>query len=115
MDPLLIALAVGLVAGILIGGRVAARSAAEVPIYGGGSAKLLHRLACMAFAGTLPSGLTAIILGHNFGNAVVMAFAFVGVSFLLLVLYATVENGPRKQALASDQGWTAEKARTSGL
>ena len=115
MDPLLIALVVGLVAGLLIGGRVAARSATEVPIFGGSSAELLHRLACTAFAGALPSGLTAIILGHNFGNAVIMAFGFVGVSFLLLVLYATVENGPRKQALAKDEGWTAEKARTSGL
>ncbi|MBE0690701.1 MAG: hypothetical protein IH587_11330 [Anaerolineae bacterium] len=115
MDPMLIALVVGIVFGVFVGSRMATRSENEEPIHGGSTAKVLHRLACTAFAGSLPSALTTLLLAHSFLNAIVMAFSFVGVSFLLLILFALVENAPRNRALADDRGWTAEKAQTSGL
>ncbi len=114
-NPLLIAIIVGVVAGILLGSRVAARSLTESPIYGGSNAKGFHWLACAAFAGGLPAGLTDIILGRNVLMGFVLALCFIGVSFASLLLYGLLERGPRAAAEAKDRGWTAEKARTSGL
>ena len=114
-NALVIALGVGLIAGILIGTRVARRSLKDEPIYGGSLSAALHWLACAAFTGGLPAGLVDIILGRNIVNGILLALSFVAVSFISLVLFAAVEHGPRAAALVSDQGWTAEKAKSSGL
>lgn len=115
MDPILIAVIVGVAFGLFVGGRIATRSESEETIYGGSTAKALHRLAATAFGGAFPAGLLTIFLAHSVVSGIVMAFAFVGTALLLMILFALVENGPRQIALEDDQGWTAEKARTSGL
>jgi hypothetical protein len=115
MNAPIIAIVVGIVAGIFIGSRVARKSIGEEPIYGDTLAKTLHWLACVAFSGAFPSVLTEIIIGRQFWVGVALAFSFVIVSFIFLIAYALVENAPRTRALADDRGWTAEKARTSGL
>jgi hypothetical protein len=117
MNPMLIAMAVGMIAGSLIGTQIARRSLMEAKIYGGSTAKTLHWVACAAFGGGLPAGLSDIILGNPIWNAILLAFGFIGTSFVALMLFAVVEYGPRESALAreAEQGWTAEKAKTSGL
>lgn len=102
-------------AGILIGSRVAQRSLKEKQIYGGGTARALHWLACAAFTGGVPAGLVDILLGRNVLAGILLAFCFIGVSFAALVIYGIFEQKPRALAEAQDRGWTAEKARTSGL
>jgi uncharacterized membrane protein YfcA len=112
---LLIALSVGIIAGILIGSRVAQRSSKEKPIYGGANVRALHWLACAAFTGGVPAGLVDIMLGRNLLAGILLAFCFIGVSFGALLVYGVLEQKPRAIAEAQDRGWTAEKARTSGL
>lgn len=112
---LLIALTVGVVSGILIGTRLAKRSRKEQPIYGGSSATALHWLGCAAFTGGVPAGLIDVVLGRNVLAGIALALCFVGTSFLALLAYGLVERAPRARAEAEDRGWTAEKARTSGL
>ena len=111
----LIAIAVGIIAGILIGTRVTQKSLKDAPIYGGGVSRTLHWLAAVAFSGAFPSVLTEIVFGRQFWQGVLMAFGFVGASLLFSIAFAVVESTPRTRALAEDRGWTAEKARTSGL
>jgi len=115
MDSIWIAVVVGVAFGLYVGSRIATRSEQDEPIYGGSTAQALHRLASVALGGAFPAGLLTIFLAHSVVSGIVMGFAFVGTSFLLLILFALVENGPRQIALENDQGWTAEKARTSGL
>lgn len=112
---LLIALSVGIVAGILIGNRVVQRSLKEKPIYGGSTAKALHWLGCAAFTGGVPAGLVDIFLGRNVLAGILLALCFIGVSFAALLVYGILEQRPRALAEAADRGWTADKARTSGL
>lgn len=115
MNVPLIAIAVGIIAGILIGSRVAKKSLGDEAIYGDSLSRTLHWLACVAFSGAFPSVLTEIIVGRQFWQGVALAFSFVGISFVFLVAFALVESAPRSRALADDRGWTADKARTSGL
>jgi ABC-type Fe3+ transport system permease subunit len=114
---LLIALVIGIACGLLIGRRLAERSIKEDAIYGGNQAKLFHWLACVAFTGGVPAGLTDIILGRNVLAGVLLALCFIGVSFAALLIFAALEQAPRAQAKAAEaeRGWTAEKAKTSGL
>jgi hypothetical protein len=114
---LLVALAVGIGCGLLIGRRLAERSIKEEAIYGGDQAKLFHWLACVAFTGGVPAGLTDIILGRNLLAGILLALCFIGTSFAALLIFAVLEQIPRARAKASEaqQGWTAEKAKTSGL
>jgi CHASE2 domain-containing sensor protein len=111
----LIALSVGIIAGILIGSRVVQRSLKEKPIYGGAAANALHWLGCAAFTGGVPAGLVDILLERNVLAGILLAFCFIGVSFASLLVYGLIEQKPRALAEAQDQGWTAEKARSSGL
>ncbi|MDX2138417.1 MAG: hypothetical protein SF123_10015 [Chloroflexota bacterium] len=117
MTTLLIALVVGIGCGLWIGRRLEERSVKEDAIYGGGQAKLFHWLACVAFTGGVPAGLTDIILGRNVLAGVLLALGFIGVSFAALLIFAVLEQAPRAQAKAAEaaRGWTAEKAKTSGL
>lgn len=117
MNPLLIALAVGIIAGSLIGTRVARQSIKEDTIYGGSTARTLHWIACAAFSGGLPAGLSDVILGNPIWTAILLALGFIATSFVALFLFALVEYTPRAaaQAREAERGWTAEKAKTSGL
>jgi hypothetical protein len=114
-NALIIALAVGVIAGLFIGRRLAERSIMKEPIYGGDLAKFFHRLACSAFSGGVPAGIVEVILGRNVVTGIILALCFVGVSFISLLIFALLENAPRQSALAEDRGWTAEKAKSSGL
>ncbi len=84
-SALLFALSVGLIAGVIIGTRVARRSRREEPVYGGRAAEAFHWLACAAFTGGLPAGLTNIIFGRNLLNGIALALSFIAVSLLALI------------------------------
>lgn len=115
-SSLVIALCAGILAGTLIGTRLAQRSRKELPIYGGRPAAAFHWLACAAFAGGVPAGLVDIILVRNVLAGIALALCFVGTSFIALFIYSIFERTPREaQRAVEDRGWTAEKAKSSGL
>lgn len=99
-------------------GPLAARSSIRrEPIYGGWAARIFHFLGAALMMGVVPGVLAALILGGGFGVAFPVAFSFLGLSFLALLLFAAFEKPSRAAALAQteDQGWTERDARTSGL
>jgi hypothetical protein len=63
----------------------------------------------------VPAGLVDIFVGRNVLGGIILALCFVGVSFLSLLIYGIIEQAPRARAEVEDRGWTADKARTSGL
>jgi hypothetical protein len=108
--PILIGLAIGAVAGVF----VARTSARTQTIYGGTAAKVFHYLGASVFVAALPTALLELITGQGFGSAVIASFSLVIISLLLLCIYAVFER-PALPQTDDDEGWTAEKARTSGL
>lgn len=110
-NALLIGLAIGAVLGVVI----VRASHREEAVRGGPLAHLFHFLGAALFAGTLPTVLTTVILGGGFLQAVATAFALVVISLALLLIYALFERPALEGAPVEDSGWTAEKARTSGL
>jgi hypothetical protein len=113
---ILISCVIGVMVGIFVGRRVAERSEHEEKIVGGKLARFCHQLSCIAFTGGLPAGLGGLLLGTGFRDAVFLALGFLGVSFLSLLLHAFIEYPAKQKAkLEDDEGWTEQKARTSGL
>jgi hypothetical protein len=112
LSPILIGLAIGAVAGVF----VARSSARKQKIHGGSAAKIFHYLGASAFVSALPTGLIELLFGRGFGGAIVASLSLAVISLAFLLIFALFE----RPALArlpneNDEGWTAEKARTSGL
>lgn len=111
-----IALLIGAVIGGLVGWRIGARSAAERAVHGGALASILHRVGAMVFACSLPCALATLISGGGFLRAVVVSLTCFSLCLLCLFLHALLEGPALKRLDAGkDEGWTAEKARASGL
>jgi hypothetical protein len=110
-NALLIGFAFGVVLGLII---VRASHRAEA-VRGGPLAHLFHFLGASMFASTLPTVLATVFLGGGFLQAVATAFALVVISLALLLIYALFERPAIEHTPVEDSGWTAEKARTSGL
>ncbi|MDL1899252.1 hypothetical protein FBR02_00600 [Anaerolineae bacterium CFX9] len=107
---------IGAVVGVIAGYFVARKSAREQKIHGGAPARALHYLGAAVFSGMPITSILTILMGGGFVRAVVTGFAIVGVSMVIFILFALVE-APH-QATASqreDEGWTAQKAKESGL
>jgi uncharacterized protein YneF (UPF0154 family) len=111
---ILIALAIGLIAGYFI----SQRAAKHEKIYGGALPKALNYAASAAMITLAPSVLcSAIVLRNEFAFTILMVVVILGIGVISSMLFAVFENTPRKAALAKkvDRGWTEQDARTSGL
>jgi hypothetical protein len=115
-DRLLIMLGVSVAFGLIVGPFVARMSSNKEKIHGGFLSQLFHFIAVVLFTGLVPGVITGIIVGEGL-LVIPIAFAMLGVVAVSLILFATVENAPRKAALSKkvDRGWTEEDARKSGL
>lgn len=116
MENWYIPVMIGAVVGVIAGWFVARRSAKDEPIYGGTPARVLHYLGSAVFSGMPVTSILTILMGGGFVRAVVTGFAIVGVSLAIFIVFAIVE-APHRAAHAAreDEGWTAQKARESGL
>ncbi|NDJ62716.1 MAG: hypothetical protein GYB67_16455 [Chloroflexi bacterium] len=116
LEPLQIALIVGLLVGISAGGYVALLSHRESQVLGGPLAHLFHFFAAAGFVGGLPAAITAAILGQGLGGALLMAAGFLLASGIGLFLYALFERPAQARIQRDDDtGWTEADARSSGL
>lgn len=115
MEIALQAFVIGAVFGLAGGWYVARISHRRDAVHGGFLAQFFHVLGASAFISSLPGTLAALILGGGLLTAIPLAFSFLGLSLLLLLMYAVFEAPARKGLDAEDEAWTAEKARTSGL
>lgn len=117
MDRAQIAILIGLLSAVVLGYFTARSSARRKAIHGGTLAQILHYIGAGGVTGILPMVLAAIILGQGFELAFPMALSFMGTSLVALFLFALVEKPAhdRAEAAAAAQGWTEEKARSSGL
>jgi ABC-type sulfate transport system permease component len=117
MDNAQIAILIGLVSAVVLGFFTARSSARREAIHGGPLAELFHFIGAAGVTGILPMVLASLILRQGFELAFPLALSFMGTSLIALVLFAIVEMPAREaaEAQAAAQGWTEEKARTSGL
>jgi hypothetical protein len=117
MDRLVLDIIIAAIIGLALGWIVHQRAVQREKIYGGGAAAALHLLSAAAFCAALPGVLLSLLTGQGFLVAILFGFGCFILSFALMVGFAAIENAPRSAALAQtqDEGWTAEKAKTSGL
>lgn len=115
MEIALQAFMIGAAFGLAGGWYVARVSSRSEAVYGGLLAQIFHVLGASAFISSLPGTLAALLLGGGLITAVPLAFSFLGLSLLFLLVYAVFEAPARKSMVVEDEAWTAEKARTSGL
>lgn len=101
--------------GVLLGIYIARVSHRHESVRGGIVAHVFHYFGAAFFVSTLPTALTALIIGGGFGTALPAALLMIGLSLLSLMLFAVVELPHRPQAAPDEDAWTAEKARSSGL
>ncbi len=115
-NRLLIVLGVSIGFGLIVGPFVARISNNKEKIYGGLLSQAFHFIAVVLFTGLVPGVITGILVGEGL-LVIPIAFAMLGITVVSLILFALVENAPRKAALAKkvDRGWTEEDARKSGL
>ena len=116
MDKLALSLLIGLVIGIPLGLYVSMVSNRHEAVKGGTLAQVFHALGAIILCGALPGVLVEVFTGAGFLNAVVFGLSSFALAFLSLCAYAIFERPTIKQAAAAeDRGWTAEKAKSSGL
>lgn len=116
MDRQPILLLIALVIGAALGAIVHRRAVADEKVHGGMPALLLHYLGAAVFSSALPAVLLTVLSGSGFLTAVAVGFGCFLIALLLLIAHAVVEQKPRAAAqLQQDDGWTAEKAKSSGL
>ena len=113
MEIALQAFLIGIAFGLAGGWYIARVSHRRDRVRGGLPAQFFHVLAASAFISSLPGTLAALLLGGGLITAVPLAFGFVGLSLLLLLIYAAFERPARVGLPDEDDAWTAEKARTS--
>ncbi len=115
MSHAALALLVGLILGSIFATFVARRSLDEEKIHGGAPAKVFHFLGALGFCMTLPTVITALLLRGGFTLAFPLGIGCVIAAFIALLIYAVFEYPARAGLALDDDGWTEEKARTSGL
>ncbi|MDZ4763372.1 MAG: hypothetical protein SGI73_02390 [Chloroflexota bacterium] len=109
---IVIGAAIGLVLGFFVHRKVVAKD----PIHGGIVATALHYLSAAVFSSTVPSVLLTVFTGLGFWTAIAYGLSCAVLSLILLTAHAAIDYAPRNLALArAEEGWTAEKAKTSGL
>jgi hypothetical protein len=114
---LLIIGVVAVLCAIFVGSYVNRETTEREPIHSGAFAQLLNRIASMTFAAVIPTALLGLILGvlHSVVPVVLTLFA---ITFLVLLIFAAIEQPVAAKFVTTEtteELWTAEKARTSGL
>ncbi len=115
MNDSLLPIVIGLIIGFIAGVFAVRTSEAKEKIYGGVPSKVFHYLGASLFISALPSTLLQLLSGRGFIGAITVSFSLVILALSMLFIYATFERPARAKLQAADEGWTAEKARTSGL
>ncbi len=109
-------LLIGLLIGIPFGSYVSLVSHRHQAVTGGFPAHLFHVLGAIVACSAPPTALISVFSGVGILNTLIIAFGLIGTSLLLLTLYAVFEKPALERAVQSDErGWTADKARSSGL
>ncbi len=108
-------LSIGLALGVALAFIVIPRSLRQEPIYGGAPALILHAIGVVCFAAVIPTTIATLLLHGGFGIAFPLAIGLIAAAYLLLLLFAAVEQPAREAKAPKEDVWTAEKARTSGL
>lgn len=115
MNEWLLPIGIGVILGLIAGVFAVRASQQKERIHGGTPAKVFHYLGASLFIAAVPSGLIELLTGRGVGNAVLASFTLVILSLIALFIYALFERPALDKQKPSDEGWTAEKARTSGL
>ncbi|MFN8528637.1 MAG: hypothetical protein U0670_08515 [Anaerolineae bacterium] len=117
MDNVLTALVIALVIGIPLGLYVSLVSNRHVKVRGGLPAQIFHALASILLCTALPGVLAMVFVARaGFLNVIGFGLSAFALAYLSLCVYAVFER-PTLQTTAQeeDRGWTAEKAKSSGL
>jgi hypothetical protein len=111
------ALTYALILGVPLGLYVALVSHRHDALRGGLLAQIFHALGCIGFTTSLPAILIDVfILRGGLAAALLSGVVTFGVSLAMLMIYAVFEQPARARLQqVDDQGWTADKARSSGL
>lgn len=115
MENWYVPILIGAVVGVIAGWFVAKRSAKQDPIYGGSTARLFHYLGAAVFASMPLSSIFTILMGGGFVRAVLTGIVISVISYVLLLIFSAIEQPARQSRAAEDEGWTAQKAKESGL
>lgn len=106
---------VGAVIGLLMAYFIVRRSVKDKPVYGGLPAQIVHYAASAIF-GALPATALLTVLTGGCIRAVLLGFVLMGISLAVFVVFALIEApAAARHRTASDDGWTAQKAKESGL
>jgi hypothetical protein len=110
------ALIIGLIIGVPLGVFVARVSHRHEHVRGGVLAHVFHVLASAAVCSAPPTALVSVFMGNGIVVTLALAFGLLAISLFLVVIHAVFERpAVIAAAHAEDHGWTAEKARSSGL
>lgn len=111
------ALCVCAVCALTLGPFLVRSSLRHEAVYGGPLAHLFHAAGALLLMSALPGVIAALVFGGGFRTALPLGAALLALSYAALLLFAIVEQPARKrhQQDEDEHGWTAEKARTSGL
>ncbi len=92
MHNWLIAVAIGIVLGALIGIRTAHSSNARQPVEGGLPAQVFHYFACAGFSSTVPFVIAGLVVGLSFWALFGTAVGFLALTAIFLLIYAGFER-----------------------
>ncbi|NLX08438.1 MAG: hypothetical protein GXY36_02160 [Chloroflexi bacterium] len=92
MEEWLIAVLIGLAAGMLLGAKTARDSHHKEPVRGGAGAHTFHYLACVGMTSVLPFVIAGIILGLPFLALIGTGLGLLALTFIQLLVYALFER-----------------------
>lgn len=116
MDRLTTNILIAAVIGLILGFVVHRKAVAKEAIHGGMLATALHFLGAWVFSSVLPGVLLMVFTGFGFLSAIAYAITCTVLALLILTAHAAIDYAPRQAAqVVDDSGWTAEKAKSSGL
>ncbi len=84
-------------------------------ILGGITARIFHHLGVGAYIGVAPAALLGSLLVGPLKFGIPLAFSFLAIAFLMLLLYGVVEHSARKGIEIDEHLWTQQDAKSSRL
>lgn len=116
MDKFPTALLVGLVIGVPLGLYVSMVANRHEKVRGGLPAQIFNAIAAIFLCSALPGVLTMVFTRAGLLSAIAFGLGAFALAYLSLCAYAVFERPAlAAQAPQDDRGWTAEKAKSSGL
>ncbi len=115
MDNYTNGLIIGMLIGVPLGLYVAVVSNRHDKVIGGVAAQIFHVIGVIFVVSILPTTLALVFSKVEFLRVVLNALAFVALGYTMLFIHAYFEHPARERAKQEDRGWTAEKAKSSGL